>query len=204
MVGVIPVPLSASDCGLSDALSVKVKLALRAPFAPGVKVTLMVQELPAASVTAAAGTGVGLREVRRVRPSECDAADAERSRAAVGERHRLRGTGGAHVLVAKADTRRAQAHSRSRCCTRPAERYTLRAACRVIGECQISSARSQSAWRKGHADGARATRRKRIAAAGAGVGLREVRRVRSGECDAADAERKRMIIGERQGLCRAL
>ena len=45
-----PVPVSATDCGLPAALSVKVRLALRAPFAPGVKVTLIVQELPAASV----------------------------------------------------------------------------------------------------------------------------------------------------------
>jgi hypothetical protein len=45
-----PVPLRATDCGLPDALSVIVKLALRLPSAEGVKVTLMVQEAPAASV----------------------------------------------------------------------------------------------------------------------------------------------------------
>ena len=47
---VAPVPLSATDCGLSVALSVKVKVALRAPRAPAVKVTLIVHELPAANV----------------------------------------------------------------------------------------------------------------------------------------------------------
>src|SRR5947209_9374180 len=36
-------PLSATFCGLSAALSVRVRLALREPVAPGVKVTLMVQ-----------------------------------------------------------------------------------------------------------------------------------------------------------------
>ena len=67
---VAPAPLSATDWGLSVAKSVKVRVALRAPRAPGVKVTLIVQELPAASVTAAAGAGVGLREVRRVGPGD--------------------------------------------------------------------------------------------------------------------------------------
>ena len=45
-----PVPLRATDCGLPEALSVKVRLALRLPVAVGEKVTLMVQEAPAASV----------------------------------------------------------------------------------------------------------------------------------------------------------
>ena len=45
-----PVPLRVTGCGLSDALSVIVKLALRLPSAVGVKVTLMLQESPAASV----------------------------------------------------------------------------------------------------------------------------------------------------------
>ncbi len=45
-----PVPLRVTDCGLPDALSVIAKLALRLPSAVGVKVTLMVQEAPAASV----------------------------------------------------------------------------------------------------------------------------------------------------------
>ena len=45
-----PVPLSVMLCGLPVALSERVKLALCAPRAPGVKVTLMVQVLPAASV----------------------------------------------------------------------------------------------------------------------------------------------------------
>ena len=45
-----PVPLRVTDCGLPDVLSVIAKLALRVPSAVGVKVTLMVQEAPAASV----------------------------------------------------------------------------------------------------------------------------------------------------------
>ena len=47
---VVPEPLKATDCGLPEALSMKVRLALRLPVAVGVKVTLMVQEAPAASV----------------------------------------------------------------------------------------------------------------------------------------------------------
>ena len=43
-------PLSATVCGLPVALSVMLTLALRLPLALGVKVTLMVQEAPAASV----------------------------------------------------------------------------------------------------------------------------------------------------------
>ena len=46
---VVPEPLKATDCGLPDALSVIVTLALRLPAAVGVKVTLMKQEAPAAS-----------------------------------------------------------------------------------------------------------------------------------------------------------
>src|SRR5207244_10676027 len=45
-----PVPLRATTWGLPAALSVKVRLALRAPVAPGVKVRLIVHELPAANV----------------------------------------------------------------------------------------------------------------------------------------------------------
>ena len=48
--GVTPVPLSATVCGLPLALSLMLTLALRVPVAVGVKVTLMVQEAPAASV----------------------------------------------------------------------------------------------------------------------------------------------------------
>ena len=47
---VVPELLNATECGLPDALSVIAKLALRLPSAVGVKVTLMVQEAPAASV----------------------------------------------------------------------------------------------------------------------------------------------------------
>src|SRR6266581_5927541 len=47
---ITPVPLRATAWGLPAALSVKVRLALRAPVAPGVKVRLIVQELPAANV----------------------------------------------------------------------------------------------------------------------------------------------------------
>ena len=45
-----PLPLSATVCGLPLALSVMLTLALRVPVAEGVKVTLMVQEAPAATV----------------------------------------------------------------------------------------------------------------------------------------------------------
>ena len=137
--------------------------------------------------TATAGAGVGLREVSRVGPAQGNTADAEWRRAAVGEGHGLRRTGRAHILVAKVDTRRTQTHHRSCCSTRPAQRYALGAASRVIGERQAGAARPVGTGRKGHADGAGATRRKLTAATGAGVGLRKVRRIRSAYSDAADA-----------------
>ena len=46
----VPLPLRATVCGLPLALSVMLTLALRVPVAVGVKVTLMVQEAPAANV----------------------------------------------------------------------------------------------------------------------------------------------------------
>ena len=46
----LPVPLSATVCGLPLALSVILTLALRVPVAVGVKVTLIVQVAPAAMV----------------------------------------------------------------------------------------------------------------------------------------------------------
>src|SRR5207237_2751834 len=46
----VPLPLKATVCGLPVALSVILTLALRVPVAVGVKVALMVQEAPAASV----------------------------------------------------------------------------------------------------------------------------------------------------------
>src|SRR5437588_2072350 len=48
--GVVPLPLTRPACGLPLALSVMLTLALREPVAVGVKVTLMVQEAPAARV----------------------------------------------------------------------------------------------------------------------------------------------------------
>src|SRR2546429_5526465 len=53
--GVTPVPLNARFCGLSEALSVKVRLALRLPVAEGVKVTLTVQDALMANVLGLAG-----------------------------------------------------------------------------------------------------------------------------------------------------
>ena len=50
-----PVPLSVTVCGLPVALSVMLTLALRAPDAAGVKVTLMAQFAPAASVLGLSG-----------------------------------------------------------------------------------------------------------------------------------------------------
>jgi len=47
-VNVTPVPVRPMVCGLPAALSVIVTLAVRLPFAVGVKVTLMVQLAPAA------------------------------------------------------------------------------------------------------------------------------------------------------------
>ena len=55
--------------------------------------------------TATTGARVGLRKVRRIRSSECDATDTERRCTTVGERHGLRSTGRSHILIAKADTR---------------------------------------------------------------------------------------------------
>ena len=46
----MPVPLRATDCGLPAALSLMDPLALRVPMAVGLKVTVIVQEAPAAKV----------------------------------------------------------------------------------------------------------------------------------------------------------
>lgn len=46
----VPVPDKATDCGLPDALSVTERVPLRGPVTVGVKVTLMLQFAPAASV----------------------------------------------------------------------------------------------------------------------------------------------------------
>src|SRR5438874_299907 len=51
----LPVPLSATVCGLPLALSVIDRLALRVPVAVGVKVTLMLQEALAARVVGLMG-----------------------------------------------------------------------------------------------------------------------------------------------------
>src|SRR5271167_1081524 len=50
---VTPVPLNATVCGLPVALSAMFNVAVRAPFAPGVNSTLIVQLAPAASVPVA-------------------------------------------------------------------------------------------------------------------------------------------------------
>ena len=50
VVATVAFPVSETDSGLSNAVSVNVRLALRDPLAPGVKVTLIEQELPAANV----------------------------------------------------------------------------------------------------------------------------------------------------------
>ncbi len=56
--GAVPVPDNASLFGLVEALLVTVALAARAPVAPGVKVTLNVQLLPAARLLAPNEHGV--------------------------------------------------------------------------------------------------------------------------------------------------
>jgi hypothetical protein len=48
--GVVPVPVSVTVCGLPVALSVIVSVPVRVPPAVGVKVTLIVQLAPAATV----------------------------------------------------------------------------------------------------------------------------------------------------------
>jgi hypothetical protein len=46
----VPVPARVTDCGLPVALSVRLRAAVRDPLAAGVKVTLMVQLAPAATL----------------------------------------------------------------------------------------------------------------------------------------------------------
>jgi hypothetical protein len=50
-----PVPLKATVCGLPEALSVTVRVPVRAPVVVGVKVTFMVQFAPAAKVAGLTG-----------------------------------------------------------------------------------------------------------------------------------------------------
>ncbi len=98
----------------------KVRLALRVPLAAGSEGHVDRAGACRCQRAAATGAGVGLRKVARVGPGECDAADAQGRRATVGERHRLRGTGGSHVLIAKVDKCWIQTNQRScRCaCSR--------------------------------------------------------------------------------------
>ena len=49
MLGLVPLPVRATDCGLPEALSGTVTLALRLPTAVGAKVTMNVQLAAAAS-----------------------------------------------------------------------------------------------------------------------------------------------------------
>jgi hypothetical protein len=48
--GLVPVPESATVCGLPEALSARLTLAVNDPLATGVKVTLMAQLAPAATL----------------------------------------------------------------------------------------------------------------------------------------------------------
>jgi hypothetical protein len=54
-VGVAPVPVNATDCGLPVALSVNTILAVRVPVAVGLKVTVTVHALPAPRVAGLTG-----------------------------------------------------------------------------------------------------------------------------------------------------
>ncbi len=49
VAGAVPVPVRVTDCGLSEALSVMLRVPVRVPEAVGVKVTLMLQLAPAAT-----------------------------------------------------------------------------------------------------------------------------------------------------------
>jgi hypothetical protein len=51
-VALTPVPVSAAECGLPDALSITVMAAARDPASPGVKMTVNVQCVPAPKVAA--------------------------------------------------------------------------------------------------------------------------------------------------------
>ena len=53
--GAVPVPVSVTNCGLEVPLSTTVRVALRAPRAPGVKVIEIVQLAPAAKVAGLIG-----------------------------------------------------------------------------------------------------------------------------------------------------
>ena len=52
MASAIPVPASATVCGLPSALSVKLRVSVKAPSCEGLNVTLTLQVLPAARVAA--------------------------------------------------------------------------------------------------------------------------------------------------------
>ena len=54
-VGAMPVPVRVTVCGLEVPLSLTVRVALRAPRAPGVNVTEIVQLAPAARVAGLTG-----------------------------------------------------------------------------------------------------------------------------------------------------
>ena len=179
VVVVVPVPPSATDCGLSDALSVKVKLALRAPFAPGVKVTLMVQELPAASVLLPLGqvfvcaksdAFVPLMVILLILNGVVPLLVSVTACAALADPTfwlpkltlvGLRLTAGAVAAPV------------------PLRATDCGLLFAVSLKTSVALRAPMSTRGEGHIDGAGATRRQCAATAGAGVGLREVRRIRS-------------------------
>ncbi len=135
----------------------------------------------------ASWAGVGLRKVSRIRSGQRNAADAQRRRAAVSERDSLRSTVDSNLLVAKVHTCRIQADYR--CCEYPCstESHRLGTASRVISEGEVSAASATCARGEGQTDRAGAASCQRVAAAGTGVALGKVSRIRSGQRNAVDA-----------------
>src|SRR5437763_12991764 len=61
--GAVPLPVSATVCGLPPALSTTDSVPVRAPETVGVKVTSMVQFAPAANVAGLVGQAIGRAHV---------------------------------------------------------------------------------------------------------------------------------------------
>ena len=109
--GAVPVPLSVTVCVPPLALSVMVTTPVRVPLAVGVNVTAIVH-VPEAAI------GVEIEQVvpapRAKSPLAARADDGKRTRARIGQGHRLRRRCRSYHSTAEGQARRIQQHSRRR------------------------------------------------------------------------------------------
>ena len=144
----------------------------------------------------ARAAGVGLREVAGIGPRHGDAGDCQGGRPGIVERHRLGGTGGAHVLAGIGQAARAQRHDRHPGAG-AGKGHGVGRSRRVIGDGHRRATAAGRGGRERHRDAAIATRRD---ARAAGVGLREIAGIGPRHGDAGDCQGGRPGVVERHRL----